>query len=103
MNPFGLSEPSIAIIKSIFSKYEEVSEVILYGSRAKGNFQERSDVDLVICKSKIDRHVLGKIILDINNSNFPYTIDIQLFEDLKNIELINHINRVGQSFYKKEN
>jgi hypothetical protein len=29
MNPFGLSEPSMAIIKSIFSKYEEVSEVIL--------------------------------------------------------------------------
>jgi predicted nucleotidyltransferase len=99
----GLNEKSADILKDIFSKYDQVNIVVLYGSRAKGNYHERSDVDMVICKSNLDRHILGKIILDINNSNFPNTVDIQLFENLKNKKLIEHINRVGILFYKKEN
>lgn len=91
------------IILAIFSKYSQVEEVIMYGSRAKGNFTERSDVDIVIAKSKIDRHILGKIIFDINNSNFPYTVDLQILENIKNKNLIDHIHRVGKIFYKKEN
>jgi hypothetical protein len=99
----GINQKSTDILNSIFSKYEEVNEVILYGSRAKGNYHERSDVDMVINNSNLDRHILGKIILDINNSNFPNTVDIQLFENLKNKKLIDHIHRVGVLFYKKNN
>ena len=102
MNNFGIKESSINILIDIFSKYEPITEVVLYGSRAKGNYNERSDVDMVIRNSKVDRHILGKIILDINNSNFPYTIDLQMFENIKNKNIIEHINRVGKVFYKKE-
>lgn len=101
MNAFGIDESSMDILTNIFSKYEQVTEVVLYGSRAKGNHHDRSDVDMVICNSNIDRHVLGEIILDINNSNFPYTIDIQLFESLKNENLIAHILRFGKTLYKR--
>jgi predicted nucleotidyltransferase len=103
MNSFGINELSINILKNIFSKYENIKEVNLYGSRAKGNHHDRSDVDLVICNSNIDRQLLGNLILEINNSNFPYMVDIQVFENLKNEKLIEHINRVGKVFYKKEN
>lgn len=103
MKDFGLNETSTRIIQSVFSKYQQIEKVILYGSRAKGNFNDRSDVDMVICDSKIDRHLLGKIVFDINNSNFPYTVDIQIFENLKNQNLIEHIKRVGKIFYKKVN
>jgi predicted nucleotidyltransferase len=103
MNSFGINELSINILKNIFSKYENIKEVNLYGSRAKGNYHDRSDVDLVICNSNIDRQLLGNLILEINNSNFPYMVDIQVFENLKNEKLIEHINRVGKVFYKKEN
>ncbi len=102
MNTFGINESSMAILEAIFAKNKHLTEVVLYGSRAKGNYNERSDVDLVICNSKIDRHQLGKIILEINNSNFPYTIDLQLFESLNNKKLIEHITRVGKIFYKKK-
>ena len=103
MNSFGINEAPMTILGSIFSTYEQINKVLLYGSRAKGSYNERSDVDMVICCSnKIDRHILGKIILDVNNSNFPYTVDIQIFETLKNKKLIEHINRVGQVFYTKE-
>lgn len=103
INPkFGLNETCMTILENIFKKYSLVNEVILYGSRAKGNYHDRSDVEMVICNSKIDRQILGNIILDINNSNFPYTIDISIFEKLENKNLIEHINEVGEILYKKK-
>lgn len=101
MNDFGLKESAIKILFSIFAKYIKIEEVILYGSRAKGNFNERSDLDLVITKSKINTKIIGKIISEINENNFPYTIDIQLFDRISNQNLIEHINRVGKVLYKK--
>ena len=39
---FGLKESNINLIKSIFEKYDSIVKVILYGSRAKGNYFLRS-------------------------------------------------------------
>ena len=102
MNNFGLKEEEEQLLKSIFSKYKSLIKVIVYGSRAKGTFNERSDVDLVIIESNIDRSLIGQIISEINNRNFPYLVDLQDFSTLKNKELIEHINRVGQVFYSRE-
>ena len=99
MNVFGLKEEEEQILKSIFSKYENLNKIVVYGSRAKGTFNERSDVDLVITESNIDRPLIGQIISEINNSNFPYLVDLQDFSKLKNQQLIEHINRVGKVFY----
>jgi predicted nucleotidyltransferase len=103
MNRFGIQESYLKMLIAIFSAHHQVREVVVYGSRAKGNYTARSDIDMVICNSQIDRHVLGKILLDINDSNFPYTVDLQILENIKNISLLAHISRVGQTFYKKEN
>ncbi|MFC3417790.1 nucleotidyltransferase domain-containing protein [Algoriphagus hitonicola] len=48
METFGLSVKSFEILKRIFSKYPAISKVKVYGSRAKGTYSERSDLDLMI-------------------------------------------------------
>jgi predicted nucleotidyltransferase len=96
---FGLSIDSTSILKSIFSEYVDVEKVVIYGSRAKGNFNKRSDVDLVIA-GDIDRHVLGDINLTISNSDFPLPVDLQSLDSIKNESLLEHIARVGQVFYQ---
>ena len=101
MNAIGINEPSMDIHTNIFSKQLQVAELVLYGSRAKGNHYDRSDVDMVIFNSTIARHVLGEIVLDINNNKFSYTIDIQIFENLKNENLVEHIFREGKTIYIK--
>ncbi|MCK0202958.1 nucleotidyltransferase domain-containing protein, partial [Ornithobacterium rhinotracheale] len=45
---YGLKEKHIDTIQSIFGKYPEIDEAILYGSRAKGNYQNGSDIDLTL-------------------------------------------------------
>uniref|UniRef100_Q3AT08 Polymerase beta nucleotidyltransferase domain-containing protein n=1 Tax=Chlorobium chlorochromatii (strain CaD3) TaxID=340177 RepID=Q3AT08_CHLCH len=101
MNEFGITDSHLHIIRSIFKQYQAINKVLIYGSRAKGNYSERSDVDLVICDTTFDRKTIGKILLAINNSDFPYTVDLQIMENIKNKNLQEHIKRVGKEFYTK--
>jgi len=101
MNEFGFSEKSQNILNSILRRFEEINEVRIFGSRAKGTFTNRSDVDLVICNSTVDRKKLATIHAEINNSDFPYTVDILCFDSINNNSLLEHIKRVGKILYKK--
>lgn len=98
---FGLELKYINLLKSIFEKYPFIERVILFGSRAKGNYTERSDIDLAVFGNPKDRFELSKILEEIEDSILPYNTDIQLVDSIKNSELLDHINRVGQVFYQK--
>lgn len=41
---YGLPEETIAMIAAVFTRHPEVERVILYGSRAKGNYRSGSDI-----------------------------------------------------------
>ncbi len=98
METFGLTNKSLQILLDIFRNYPSVSEVKVYGSRAKGTHSERSDLDLVIL-DEIDRKTLGEIWMEVNSSDFPLTVDLQVWKDIKNENLKEHIRRVGKIFY----
>jgi len=98
---YGLDEETVNKIKSVFSRFNEVEEVLLYGSRAKGNFKPGSDVDLTLKGEKLKLKLLNKISLDIDDLLLPYSFDISIFHQITNPDLIEHIERVGIVFYKK--
>ena len=56
-----LKEEDIERINSIFKKYKEVDKVLIYGSRAKGNFHKGSDIDLVLIRKNLSFDLLLKI------------------------------------------
>lgn len=45
---YGLSNDTIERIVKVMKKHPQVEKVILYGSRAKGNYKPSSDVDLTL-------------------------------------------------------
>jgi predicted nucleotidyltransferase len=45
---YGLKDLDIQKIQSVFTQFPEIQKVIIYGSRAKGNFKMGSDIDLTI-------------------------------------------------------
>ena len=87
-------------INNIFSNYSEVEEVIIYGSRSKGNFRIGSDVDLTIIGKGLNYNKLDEILIKIDELNTPYKFDISIYSELLSEELIDHIKRIGQTFYK---
>ncbi|EHQ36017.1 nucleotidyltransferase domain-containing protein [Methanoplanus limicola] len=96
---FGLNEETISRINSVFSEFFGIEKVIIYGSRAKGNFREGSDIDLTILGKDLSRDLIYELNRRIDSLNLPYSFDISIFNDLKNEELIDHINRAGKIFY----
>ena len=98
---FGLYPNSYKKILSIFNKYENIEKVIIYGSRAKGDFKEGSDIDLTLIG---DLNYIDLINLkhDLEDSSIPYLVDLSIFKELKTESLLEHIKRVGKVFYEKE-
>jgi len=95
---YGLQNTTIEAINSVFREYQNIDEVILYGSRAKGNYKTGSDIDLVLKGKKLLLTDLLKIENELDNLMLPYKIDISLYHQINNPKLIEHIQRVGTTW-----
>ncbi|SMM99163.1 Nucleotidyltransferase [uncultured Candidatus Thioglobus sp.] len=96
---FGLTTQQIQLLNGIFAQYLPSGSVIIYGSRVKNTHTKISDVDLAIKNSLLNRHQLAELIDAIEESDFPYLCDLQLFETINNLQLKNHIDRLGKVLY----
>lgn len=101
MTKYGLKQSTLQDIQKVFSTFSEVEEVVLYGSRAKGNFKNGSDIDLTIKGENLNLKIINKISLSLDNLYLHYTFDLSIFNHISSSELIDHIQRVGKVFYKK--
>ena len=61
MNHFGLTKKDIAALQSIFQRLPEIQEVIIFGSRAKGNSKNGSDIDLAVKGKNMNDSVISHI------------------------------------------
>ena len=100
--PHGLTKETIDKIKGVFSRFGEVEEAILYGSRAKGNYKPGSDIDLTLQGKELELRTINKISILLDDLLLPYSIDISIFYQISNPDVIEHIERVGLVFYKKK-
>ena len=98
---FGLQQLQRDGIINILSSNLKVKELLLFGSRAKGNFRQASDVDIAI---KGDDLTLNDL-LDLSNSLdslwLPFKIDLVNYSRISESDLIDHIDRVGKTLYKR--
>ncbi len=100
---FGISDITHLKLKSVFHQYPEIEEVVLYGSRAKGNFRSGSDIDISLIGEHITADIRSKICQKIDSLNTPYLFDISVFHSINSESLKDHIRRIGELFYSKEN
>jgi predicted nucleotidyltransferase len=99
---FGLSDQTRLSIQQVFARYPTIQQVIIYGSRAKGNYRPGSDIDLTLLSNAIENTVLSRVLVDLDELNTPYLMDVSIFEKIESQDLIEHIQRVGQVFYASD-
>lgn len=99
---YGLSDIELRKLSELFARYEDIEEVILYGSRAKGNYKPFSDVDISLVGPRLTRSTLNQISLAIDDLLLPYQFDLSIFHKLTNLELKEHIQRVGISIFNRD-
>ncbi|MFV0564587.1 MAG: nucleotidyltransferase family protein [Flavobacteriaceae bacterium] len=101
-NNFGLSSEIVKNINTIFGAYPKITEVIIFGSRAKESYRYNSDIDLAIKATNFSLTQLQDIEVKIENLYLPYTVDVLDYSKIENQDLISHIDRIGKIFYKKQ-
>lgn len=98
---FGLSPEVIEHLRQVFARHSEIERVVIYGSRAKGNFREGSDIDLAFEGDAIDLPLLLKIENELDDLLLPYQLDLSLLAHIDDLDLRSHIARVGQVLYER--
>ncbi len=93
-----LSALELELLCSVFRKHREIETVKLFGSRAKGTHNARSDIDLALW-GKIDPLGAEHIAAKLDDLPLPYRYDVQPFEEIKLAPLREHIQRVGVTIY----
>lgn len=101
LNQFGLTQRDMDTINRILIEYPEVTEVHIFGSRAKGNSKPGSDIDLAIVNTGVSERTIRHLKADFEDSSLPYRVDIVDSNETIHHELKEHIQRVGVVFYKK--
>lgn len=98
---YGLRENVFEDIINIFAKHSKIEKVLLYGSRAKGNYKRGSDIDLTLVGENINMQDINRIYLELDELYLPYSFDLSVFGRIENEDLVDHINRVGIIIYEK--
>ena len=99
---YGLTEQAFHEISGVFSLYPQIESVVIYGSRAKGDYRPNSDIDLALKGKELDLTLLFKIENDLDDLMLPYKIDLSIYHSIEDKNLLEHIDRVGIVFYEKE-
>ncbi|MDG1859517.1 MAG: nucleotidyltransferase domain-containing protein [Emcibacteraceae bacterium] len=99
---YGLGKNIIRQIHNTFSKFPQIEEVFLYGSRAKGTFKTGSDIDLTLKGEGLNLKLINKISLVLDELYIPYEFDLSIYDHIENSDLLDHIKSVGIEFYRKK-
>lgn len=98
---FGLPPEVIDKMNLLFLSKSKIEKVILYGSRAKGNFKPGSDIDLTLQAPTMTLTELLDLETELDDLLLPYKMDLSLHHQIENPDLLEHIQRVGKVFYSK--
>lgn len=97
---FGLSDTVIKELQDVFRRHDNIKQVLIFGSRSKGNYRSGSDIDLAVLGDKIDYNQLLTILCEIEDLNLLYSVDLLDYQKKKGTPIGDHIDRVGQVFYE---
>jgi len=98
---FGLSEKDLQIIQDLGRNHPQIEKIIVFGSRAMGNYKRGSDVDLAIMGDLSARDIWRIEGLLNDELPTPYFYDVLGFSLLTNEALRAHILEVGQVVYER--
>ncbi|MFO1489805.1 MAG: nucleotidyltransferase domain-containing protein [Kiritimatiellia bacterium] len=83
---------------SVLRRHPEVRRATLFGSRAKGTHNDRSDVDLALA-GDLKPLRAEAISSELDELPLPYHFEVQALNHIHHLPLREHIERVGVVIY----
>jgi predicted nucleotidyltransferase len=98
----GLSHKQEVEIERVLASSPQVEKAMLIGSRAMGNFKSGSDVDIVLSGTGLESQTVRVVADQLNEeTNIPFFFDILDLSQIRNEELLKHIEEHGITIYEK--
>jgi predicted nucleotidyltransferase len=98
---FGLSSRALQLLRDVLATESTLGRAIVYGSRAKGNFQPGSDIDIALDAPEMSFQTYQRLCSAVDDLNLPWEIDLALLSHISNPKLLDHITRVGKPLWVK--
>ncbi|NDP22610.1 MAG: hypothetical protein GZ091_16235 [Paludibacter sp.] len=98
---FGLEQNTIDNIISVLEQYPKVDKAFVFGSRAKGNYKEGSDIDIAIKGNELNFNDVRSLVGKLDELNLIYDIDLLDYAKIKEPALKEHIDSVGIELYSR--
>ena len=94
---FGITPRSLELLCKTLALYPEVEQAVVFGSRAKGNYKQGSDVDIAIKGKGCSNNTALTISAELNEKQpIPYFFDVVNYNAISSTDLKAHIDRVGK-------
>lgn len=96
---FGLPPAACDRIIAVLRDYPEIVRATIFGSRAKGNYRQGSDIDL--CLDAPTLSMRRRLVLEnqLDDLLLPWKIDLLVRHEVDNPALLEHIARVGLELF----
>jgi len=99
---FGLTEKDIELICSAITSHSEIEEVVVFGSRAMGNYKNGSDVDLAVKGNGISLRTISRLGAQLNEElPLPYQFDVIDYTSIDTPALKEHIDSFGKILFQR--
>lgn len=98
---YGLEEQRLEMIRKVLERYTKIRRVLLFGSRARGDFQAGSDIDLAVYHDGMDSVELNRLRNELDELNIIQRIDLVDPLCLNKPALIENIKREGIRLFEK--
>jgi predicted nucleotidyltransferase len=97
---FGLKKDLTDKIVSLILEYKKLEKIVIYGSRARGDFKKSSDIDIAIFAkdwTSSDTNIVKNTLDDFIKT--PLKIDVVNFYRIQKAGLKNKILKEGKVLY----
>jgi predicted nucleotidyltransferase len=99
----GLSSDEWQTLIQVIAACARVERVVVFGSRAQGNFARGSDVDLALIGSALTHEDLITLAGQLNDETpLPYRFDLVAYAQISHAPLKEHINAVGLEIARRD-
>lgn len=98
---FGLDETTIEKLTAAFATNPKVDKALLFGSRAKGNWREDSDIDIALKGYDLSLNDVLTISTALEDAGVRHKVDLIVYDSIKESALVAHIDRIGVEIYSR--
>lgn len=100
-NKYGISSRNYKEILEIFEQIPQIEKVVLFGSRARGDYKNTSDIDLAVKFKEEDKKLF--LINKLEELNCILKFDVLNIDKIENDKLLANIKKEGIILYNNSN